>query len=147
MAEYFTAYGYTGLFIISFLAATILPVSSEAALAGLLIAGLNGWSCVILASVGNTLGGMVNYYLGRLGKSEWIAKYLKVRPAKIRKIQKSWAQKGAVSAFFSFLPGIGDIIPLALGYMRADARLTAAAMFSGKLGRYVLLMYVIEQTY
>jgi Predicted membrane protein len=94
--------------------------------------------------VGNWLGGMTNYYLGRLGKTEWIEKYLKVKKEKIEKIQQWLHGKGAVMAFFSFLPAVGDIIALALGYMRANVYIVNICMFLGKFIRYVMLMYGVQ---
>jgi membrane protein YqaA with SNARE-associated domain len=144
MLDGFTEYGYIGLFLASFLAATILPLGSEVVFAALLTAGLNGWACVTVASAGNWLGGMTNYYLGRLGKIEWIEKYLKVKREKISKMQHWLEGKGASMAFFSFLPVIGDIIALALGYVRANVYIVNIAMFSGKFIRYVLIMYGVS---
>ncbi len=145
MLDGFVEYGYIGLFIASFLAATILPLGSEVVFAGLLAAGLNGWTCVAVASVGNWLGGMTNYYLGRLGKVEWIEKYLKVRKEKIDKMQHWLEGKGAAMAFFSFLPVVGDIIALALGFMRANVYIVNVSMFAGKFVRYVLIMYGVTR--
>ncbi|MFV0328525.1 MAG: YqaA family protein [Dysgonomonas sp.] len=144
MLDGFVEYGYIGLFLASFLAATILPLGSEVVFAGLLAAGLNGWTCVLVASAGNWLGGMTNYYLGRLGKVEWIEKYLKVKKEKIDKMQHWLEGKGAAMAFFSFLPVVGDIIALALGYMRANVYIVNVAMFTGKFIRYVLIMYGVN---
>jgi len=144
MLDGFVEYGYIGLFIASFLAATILPLGSEVVFAGLLAAGLNGWTCVAVAAVGNWLGGMTNYYLGRLGKMEWIEKYLKVRKEKIDKMQHWLEGKGAIMAFFSFLPVVGDIIALALGFMRANVYIVNVSMFAGKFIRYVLIMYGVN---
>lgn len=144
MLDGFAEYGYIGLFVASFLAATILPLGSEVVFAALLAAGLNGWVCVAVASVGNWLGGITNYYLGRLGKIEWIEKYLKVKKEKIDKMQRWLEGKGASMAFFSFLPVVGDIIALALGYMRANLYVVNIAMFSGKLLRYILIMYGVS---
>jgi membrane protein YqaA with SNARE-associated domain len=144
MLDSFVEYGYIGLFTASFLAATILPLGSEVVFAGLLAAGLNGWTCVVVASVGNWLGGMTNYYLGRLGKVEWIEKYLKVRQEKIDRMQHWLEGKGAVMAFFSFLPVVGDIIALALGFMRANVYIVNTAMLAGKFFRYVLIMYGVN---
>jgi len=144
MLDGFAEYGYIGLFLASFLAATILPLGSEVVFAALLAAGLNGWGCVAVASVGNWMGGMTNYYLGRLGKIEWIEKYLKVKKEKIDKMQHWLEGKGASMAFFSFLPVVGDLIALALGYMRANVYIVNVAMFSGKFVRYVLLMYGVN---
>ncbi|EGK01001.1 YqaA family protein [Dysgonomonas gadei] len=144
MLDGFVEYGYIGLFLASFLAATILPFGSEFVFAGLLAIGMNAWGCVIVASVGNWLGGMTNYYLGRLGKIEWIEKYLKVDRGKIEKMQQWLEGKGAIMAFFSFMPVVGDIIALALGYMRANIYIVNVAMFSGKLLRYILIMYGVS---
>ncbi|SBW01173.1 YqaA family protein [uncultured Dysgonomonas sp.] len=144
MLDGFVEYGYIGLFLASFLAATILPFGSEFVFAGLLAMGMNAWGCVIVASVGNWLGGMTNYYLGRLGKIEWIEKYLKVDRGKIEKMQQWLEGKGAIMAFFSFMPIVGDVIALALGYMRANVYIVNVAMFSGKLLRYILIMYGVS---
>lgn len=141
MLEGFIEYGYIGLFIASFLAATILPFSSEVVLIGILAVGGNPWLCVILACVGNWLGGMTNYFLGKLGKIEWIEKYLKIKKEKIDRFQNWMEGKGAYMAFFSFLPIIGDIIPVALGYMRANIYGVSISMFIGKLVRYIVIMY------
>ncbi len=144
MLDGFAEYGYIGLFLASFLAATILPLGSEVVFVALLAAGLNGWGCVVVASVGNWLGGMTNYYLGHLGKIEWIEKYLKVNKDKIDKMQHWLEGKGAMMAFFSFLPVVGDLIALALGYMRANVYIVNIAMFSGKFIRYILIMYGVS---
>jgi membrane protein YqaA with SNARE-associated domain len=145
MLDVFTEYGYIGLFLASFLAATILPLGSEVVFVALLAAGLNGWVCVAVASVGNWLGGMTNYYLGRLGKIEWIEKYLKVKREKIDKMRHWLEGKGAMMAFFSFIPIVGDLIAIALGYMRANVYIVNIAMFSGKFIRYVLILYGVNR--
>ncbi|NDV78711.1 YqaA family protein [Dysgonomonas sp. 511] len=144
MLDGFVEYGYIGLFLASFLAATILPLGSEFVFAGLLAMGMSPWGCVVVASLGNWAGGMTNYYLGQLGKIEWIEKYLKVKQEKIDKMQHWLEGKGASMAFFSFLPVVGDIIALALGYMRANVYIVNFAMFTGKFLRYVLIMYGVS---
>ncbi|MDR2118028.1 MAG: VTT domain-containing protein [Tannerellaceae bacterium] len=136
-------YGYLGVFLASFLAATILPFSSEVVLTGVLWAGAAPLPCLIAASLGNSLGGMTCYWIGLLGKTEWIEKYLKLNPAKLRRIQ-SWVQgKGSWAAFFVFLPGVGDFIAVALGFLRANAWTVALAMTAGKTLRYWIWMEFI----
>lgn len=144
MLDGLVEYGYIGLFVASFLAATILPFGSEFVFVTLIALGLDPWTCTIVASVGNWLGGMTNYYLGKLGKIEWIEKYLKIRKERIDKIQRWLEGKGAAMAFFSFLPVVGDIIAVALGYMRANVYVVNISMFSGKFLRYVLIMYGVN---
>ena len=144
MLEGFVEYGYIGLFLASFLAATILPFGSEFVFAGLLAAGMDGWMCVAIASVGNWMGGMTNYYLGMLGKIEWIEKYLKVKKDKIERMRQWLEGKGAAMGFFSFLPVVGDLMAIALGYMRSNVYIVSGSMFLGKFIRYVLIMYGVH---
>ena len=80
-------WGYIGLFIAGFLAGSILPFSSEVVLGLLLYAGYNEWGCLASATAGNWLGGVTCYYIGRLGKVEWIEKYLKLDAVKLQKVQ------------------------------------------------------------
>lgn len=144
MLDGFAEYGYIGLFLAAFLAATILPFGSEVVFAALIAAGMDAWTCIFVASVGNWLGGMTNYYLGKLGKTVWIEKYLKIKKEKIDRFQTWLEGKGAAMAFFSFLPVVGDIIAVALGYMRANIYIVNVSMFAGKFLRYVLIMYGVN---
>jgi membrane protein YqaA with SNARE-associated domain len=144
MLDGLVEYGYIGLFLASYLAATILPFSSEAVLMGILIMGGNPWTSIVIATIGNWLGGMTNYFLGRLGKIKWIEKYLKISKNKIDHASKKLNKKGAYISFFSFLPIIGDIIPIALGYIRANIYIVSISMFAGKLFRYLLVMYAFK---
>ncbi|MDR1344187.1 MAG: VTT domain-containing protein [Tannerellaceae bacterium] len=136
--DIFIEYGYLGVFIASFLAATVLPFSSEIVLTGVLMAGASPWPCMIAASVGNSLGGMTCYWIGMLGKMEWIEKYLKIDREKLCKVQAWVKDKSAWAAFFVFLPGIGDFIAVALGFLRSNAWIVAISMTAGKTLRYWL---------
>ena len=133
-------WGYIGVFIASFLAATVLPFSSEVVLTGVLFAGADYWQCMVAATLGNFLGGMSCYYLGMLGKVEWIEKYLKLDIKKLEKVQNWIKGTGSVMAFFVFLPGIGDFIAVALGFLRGNVWIVAISMFLGKAIRYWVWM-------
>lgn len=134
--EEFAAYGYLGLFLASFLAATILPLSSEVVLSILLSSGLNPVSCLIWVSIGNTLGGMTCYWIGLLGKIEWMEKYLKIKYEKVQKIQHWMQNKGSVLALLTFLPVVGDVIAVGLGFMRSNVWYVLLFMLIGKTLRY-----------
>lgn len=133
-------YGYLGVFVSSFLAATVLPFSSEVVLTGVLWAGASYWPCLIAASAGNSLGGMTCYWIGMMGKTEWIEKYLKMNREKLSRVQEWVKRKGAWCAFFVFLPAIGDFVAVALGFLRANAWITALSMTAGKTLRYWIWM-------
>ena len=104
-------------------------------------------ACLISAALGNTVGGMTCYYMGRLGKISWIEKYFKVKKEKVDKMVNFLQGKGALMAFFAFLPAIGEVISIALGFMRSNIWLTVASMFAGKLIRYILLLYALESAW
>lgn len=141
MVEFLANYGYYGLFIAAFLAATVLPFSSEIIFTGLVFAGADPWTSVFVATVGNWLGGMSSYYLGYLGKIEWIEKYLHVKHEKMMKFETQLHKYGDWFAFFSFLPGVGDIIAVAAGFFRCRWWIVAVSMLLGKFARYVIWMY------
>jgi membrane protein YqaA with SNARE-associated domain len=137
----FVELGYAGLFIASFLAATVVPFSSEVVFSALVAGGLDAWNCVFIATAGNWLGGMSCYYLGKLGKMEWIEKYLRVKKEKIEKFSGKIHRYGDWFAFFSFLPGVGDIIAVASGFFRCRFWIVALSMLLGKFVRYIVWMY------
>lgn len=135
--------GYLGLFVAAFLAATVVPFSSEAVFSALVFLGdFDLWTCVFVATAGNWLGGMTCYYLGRLGKLEWIEKFTGVKKDKIDKWTDKIQKYGNWMAFFSFLPGIGDVIAVASGYFRCNVWIVALSMLLGKFFRYVVWMYL-----
>ncbi|MDD2244175.1 MAG: YqaA family protein [Dysgonamonadaceae bacterium] len=139
MTEGLIEYGYWGLLLASFLAATILPLGSEVVFSALIVAGLDVWTCILFATIGNALGGLTCYLIGSLGKIEWVEKYLKIKREKIEKMQ-IWLQgKGAFMGFFAFVPGVGDLIIVALGFMRSNIWITTLSMTLGKFIRYVAL--------
>jgi membrane protein YqaA with SNARE-associated domain len=140
--ETLVEWGYIGLFIATFLAGSILPFSSEIVLSGLLATGANSTGCIIAATAGNFLGGMTCYWIGHLGKIEWIEKYLKVKEDKLQKAIGFLHGKGAFMAFFTFIPFVGDLLAVGLGYMRANIWITSISMLLGKLIRYILWMYI-----
>jgi membrane protein YqaA with SNARE-associated domain len=137
----FVELGYVGLFSASFLAATVVPFSSEVVFSALVFGGLDAWTCVLVATLGNWMGGMTCYYLGLLGKMEWIEKYLGVKKEKIDKFTDKIHRHGDWIAFFSFLPGVGDIIAVASGFFRCNVWIVTVSMLAGKFARYIVWMY------
>lgn len=137
-------WGYLGLFLSALIAGSILPFSSELVLVALVKLGLSPALCVLSAALGNTVGGMTCYYIGRLGRTDWIEKYLRVKPEKVKRMQRFLQGKGALMAFFVFLPIVGEVIAIALGLMRSNVWITTLSMFTGKLLRYVLMLLALE---
>lgn len=141
----FIEYGYIGLFLASFLAATIIPFSSEAILSVIAYNSDHLLLVVIIATFGNWLGGMSSYYLGYLGKWEWIEKYLKIKEQKIISFKKRISRYGGYIAFFSWLPFIGDLLAVALGVLRINLWSVTIFMFAGKFIRYLIVAYFVME--
>lgn len=138
---FLVSYGYMGMLIAAFLAASILPFSSEAVMVGLQAAGLDPVALIAYGTIGNVLGSMFNYTIGRLGKMEWIEKYLHVKKEDLDKAHKFMAGKGAWMGLLSVIPVIGDVITVALGLMRANVVIVVISVTISKLARYMLLVY------
>lgn len=136
--EGFVEWGYFGLFIASFLGATIIPFSSEVVFSLLIINGYDIKVSLFVATIGNWLGGLSSYFLGRLGKWETLEKYFKLKKEKIYKFKTKIDKWGSLLAFFCWLPIIGDPIAVSLGFFRTNYILVAVWMFIGKILRYLI---------
>ncbi len=130
--------GYLGLFLASFLAATVVPFGSEALLSGMLATNYDLYWCLGLATLGNWLGGMSSYYIGWLGKTEWMEKYLRIKHDKIVKTQDRIKGKELWISFFCWLPGVGDILAVLLGLLKVNVWNAAIGMLVGKMVRYAV---------
>ena len=136
---------YLSLFIISFLAATFLPFSSELTLAGLVAtSNYDNLLLLIVASLGNVLGSVINWILGfysrKLSKKKWF-------PFKDEKIEKSskWFNKfGRWSLLFSWVPIIGDPLTLAAGLLRVKFVEFLILVTIGKVSRYLVIFYLLS---
>jgi|TARA_B110000459_G_C16452584_1_gene421423 membrane protein YqaA with SNARE-associated domain len=136
--EGFVEWGYLGLFIASFLGATLIPFSSELVFSLLIIKGYDFNLSLLVATTGNWLGGLSSYFLGRLGKWSTLEKYFRLKKEKIVKFKTNIDKWGSLLAFFCWLPVIGDPIAVGLGFFRTNYILVAMWMFIGKFIRYIL---------
>ena len=129
--------GLFGLFLGCMLSATVVPFASEALLAGALLMGYGKWAVTLVATLGNTTGGMISYLMGWLCKWEWLEKYFRVKREKLERMRDRVAKYGAWAALLTWLPFVGDLIAIAMGLMRVNPWWTLLLMFIGKLARYV----------
>ncbi len=143
LIAFLTTYGYWGMLMAAFLAGSFIPFSSEAVMVGLLGAGLDPWLLVVYGTVGNILGSVVNYSVGRMGRLAWIERYLHVSEHDLQHAQRFMAGRGAWMGFFAFLPVLGSAITILLGLMRANIPITLVSIAAGKFLRYIILVYGI----
>jgi len=122
----------TALFASSFLAATLLPGGSEAVLFGVLkLDPQQYWPALAVATLGNTLGGMSSYLIGRIVPQraeikglDWIKRY------------------GSPALLFAWVPILGDPLCVAAGWLRVNPWLSALFMALGKFARYLVIAAV-----
>lgn len=134
------ASGLPGLFLACFLAATLVPFSSEAVLAA---AALGPWSTLALlatATAGNWSGGLTTYAIGRWCDARTIARWLRTDPRKAEHWQHQVGRYGAWCALLTWVPFIGDPIALALGVFRVRPVPVAVLMLVGKAARYAVII-------
>lgn len=130
--------GYLGLFIGTFLAGTVFPLSSDVLMIGILNIGSDPWICLIVASLGNWLGAMLSYGLGWLGKWEWLEKWFKVSKDKLDKQKTVIDKYGVFVALFSWLPIIGTLSIITLGFYRVKPKTTTLFILIGCFARFLV---------
>ena len=134
-------YGYSGLFLASFLASTILPFGSEGILVYLVSQGFNLPAVVLVASVGNFLGACTSYYIGLKGRG-LVEKYLSVDSKDIETSEKYFSRYGSYVLLFTWLPLIGDAFTVVSGLLRLKFWLFSVLVFTGKFLRYLAVAYL-----
>ena len=144
LTDLLSQYGYWGMLLAAFLAGSFFPFSSEAVMIGLLASGLAPWPLVVYGTIGNVLGSVFNYFVGRLGKLEWVEKYLHVSKDQLDRAECFMGGRGAWMGFFAFLPILGSAITILLGFMRANLFISLVSITIGKFLRYLLLIYGVD---
>ena len=140
LTDLLTHYGATGMFAAAFLAGSFFPFSSEVVMLGLLAAGTDPSDLLLWGTAGNTIGSLFNYGVGSLGRDEWISRYTKVPPEKQER-GKRWVRRyGAWAGLLAWLPLLGSVITVAMGFLRVKLLYAMTAVAIGKYLRYWLLI-------
>ena len=135
---------YLSLFAISFLAATILPLSSELMLAGLITtSNYDSLLLLIVASFGNVLGSVFNWVLGFYSRNLAIKKWFPFKETQIERSSKWFNKFGRGSLLFAWIPIIGDPLTLVAGLLRVKFIEFMILVTIGKVSRYFLIYYLI----
>ncbi|MDR0511298.1 MAG: DedA family protein [Rikenellaceae bacterium] len=137
MADWLINLGYWGLFVGSFVASTLVPFSSDVLLIGILALGGNPWTSLVVATAGNWLGGMSSYAIGWLGKWSRIERWLHISEEKLLAQKRRIDRWGVLLAFFAWLPVVGDIFAVGLGFYRIRPVSSAIFMFVGRFVRFL----------
>ena len=132
-----------GLFLAAFLAATLLPLQSEAALVALLLAGYPPWLLVLVASLGNISGSILNWGLGRFIERYHERPWFPLKG--LERTQVWYRRYGRWSLLLSWMPIIGDPLTVAAGVMREKFMVFVAIVSLAKTGRYMVLALTAMQ--
>ena len=135
-------YWYFSIFFNAFLSATLIPLGSELTLLVAFNYADAPLMLCLVASVGNTLGGLTNFFLGHFAKWDWITRYLRVKRTKIDALSQRFQAYGSWPALLCWLPVIGDPLAIVLGFTRQSWIKVTGLMWLGKLLRYLVLWYV-----
>ncbi len=139
------AAGYVSLFVSAFLAATVLPMSSEAVLSALVVGdGFDLWLLIALASIGNTLGAVVNWLLGRYCLRWRDRKWFPVSAAALERASRWFSRYGVFSLLFAWLPVVGDPLTFVAGILRVRFALFLVLVALGKTARYVAVAGMVD---
>ena len=131
---------YAGLFLIAFGAATILPLQSELVVVGLLLDGNYTWKIILLvASLGNILGSLVNWLLGRSFAHFQDRRWFPVDQENLKRAEGWYHRYGRVSLLLSWVPIIGDPLTVVAGVLREPLWSFAVLVGIAKTGRYLAL--------
>lgn len=132
--------GYLGLFASAFLASTLLPVSSEAVL-GVLATSLDFdvYVLVAVATLGNTLGAVLNWVLGRFFLRWRDRKWFPIKPASMARATAWFQRYGVWSMLLAWVPLIGDPLTFVAGVLRMNFWLFVLLVGAGKAARYVVV--------
>jgi len=134
--------GYGALFALSFLASTMLPLGSGWLLVVMLANGYEPLPSVVTATVGNYLGAVTTWLIGRYGGRWLTEKVLRISPEQEERARGHYRRYGAFSLFFSWLPVIGDPLCMVGGMMRINFGLFSVLVASGKLLRYAVTAWI-----
>jgi len=135
---------YLSLFSFSFLAATVLPFSSELTLAGLIsTSNYHNLLLLVVASFGNVLGSVFNWSLGFYSRNLSIKKWFPFKKTQIERSSKWFSKFGKWSLIFAWLPIVGDPLTFVAGLLRVRFLDFIILVAIGKVSRYLIVFYLI----
>lgn len=135
---------YLGLFLTAFLSATLLPGASELTLVALMQGQYDLWLLWVFATTGNTLGAVVNYFMGRYLLHFEGKKWFPFKSGALKHSQKWFQRYGTWSMLFAWLPLVGDGLTFIAGVMKMNFYLFIVLVAVGKGARYAVLLGVLN---
>ncbi|SHJ22588.1 membrane protein YqaA, SNARE-associated domain [Malonomonas rubra DSM 5091] len=145
MPELLTEYGLLSLFLLSFCAATLLPLGSEWFLVVLLLEGVSPLSTVAVATLGNSLGAATNYLIGRWGGDWLLSRLLRIDTKQQQRAEIWFNRYGSWALLLAWLPIVGDPLCVVSGSLKTPLLRFALLVTIGKGARYTSLAFLTLQ--
>lgn len=145
MPELLTEYGLLSLFLLSFCASTLLPLGSEWLLVALLLDGAAPVSVVLVATLGNSLGALTSYLIGRFGVDWLNEKLLRIDRDKQARAEYWFNRYGSWALLMSWLPVVGDPLCLVSGFLKTPLLRFGLLVTTGKGLRYIAVAFLTLQ--
>jgi membrane protein YqaA with SNARE-associated domain len=145
MHDFLIVYGYPALFLLSFLAATLVPLGSEWLLVAMVLQQHNPTATVVVATIGNYLGAVTSYLIGIYGSDFLTTRVLHMNQASIRRAERLSLRYGSWALLFTWLPVVGDPLCLVGGVLRLPFVRFSLLVAAGKAVRYALVAWLTLQ--
>lgn len=142
MQDFLLAYGYPALFLLSFLAATLIPLGSEWLLVAMILQQHNPATTVVVATIGNYLGAVTSYLIGIYGSEFLTTRVLRMDQTNIRRAEQLSLRYGSWALLFTWLPIVGDPLCLVGGMLRLPFARFSLLVAVGKTGRYAVVAWL-----
>lgn len=142
MHELLSACGYPSLFLLSFLASTLLPLGSEWLLIAMLAERYDPTAVVVVATIGNYLGACTSYWIGTYGGTILAERVLRMDAASRGRAERFFTRYGSWSLLLSWLPVVGDPLCLAGGLLRIPFARFSLFVATGKMARYGVVAWI-----
>ena len=143
MEQLLLEYGYLALFLLSFLASTLVPLGSEWLLAVLLLNGFDPFMVVPVATVGNSCGALTTYAIGLWGGPFLVQRLLRVSHESQQRAERYFTRYGSWTLLFSWVPILGDPLCLVGGILRTGFWRFLVLVSVGKLIRYLVVAKLV----
>ncbi len=145
MEQLLLEHGYPALFLLSFLASTLLPLGSEWLLAVLILNGFDSSIVVLVATVGNSCGALTTYAIGLWGGPFLVQRILRISHESQQRAEQYFSRYGSWALLFSWVPVLGDPLCLAAGILRTRFWRFLLLVTAGKFVRYLIVAKLVVE--
>ncbi len=142
--EFVQDWGYLGMFVVAFVASTIVPASPEAVMLVLFAQGLDAVTLIIIGTIGGYLGSLTYYYLAIRGRQIVLNRFVTISDERMAKSEAWFARWGSIILFFSWLPFVGEPLLIVAGALKVRLSVFTFWVIVGRLIRFIGLLLLAD---